>query len=223
MDVHTSDRQTRFSRMDEIDNTPFFDQPLPKNLTAIVITYCFRPLGVIMGFMTTSSKGWGQKCICCMEEIGPYDYFSEIHGKRFPTDAYDPPVNARDWNMYLRLGWCSFTHYVCDSCNFLKGSNWFIPIEYKGDDRYGSRINDRRRRRSLNPRRRISHRNAMMCPVTKLIKCLGGECDPLLVIKHNERSPDDPHGDCDGFCDHDGTCSDNDCDGTCDHDGSCVW
>lgn len=167
--MQSSDRLNRFSRLNEIDNTPFFARPLPKNLNAIVIAYCFRPLGIVMGFMTTEfdSHGWGQKCLCCIEEIGHDDYFSEIHKKSISVNSYDPPNHS-----YAQPSAYAFMHYICDSCNFLSSSNWFNAIDCRGDDRYGSRVNDRRTRRSLNPRRRISFRDSMQCPVTKLLLTL---------------------------------------------------
>lgn len=168
--MQSSDRQNRFSQQNDIDNTPFFAQPLPKNLNAIVLAYCFRPLGIVMGFMTTEfdAQCWGQKCLCCMEEIGPDDYFSEIHKKSISIKSYDPPKQY----VGCRPEVYEFMHYKCNACNFLSSSNWFIAKDYRGDDRYGSRINDRRTRRSLNPRRRISFRVCMQCPVTKLLLML---------------------------------------------------
>ena len=168
--MQSPDRQNRFSRQNEIDNTPFFAQPLPKNLNAIVITYCFRPLGIVMGLMATEfdERGWGQKCLCCMERIGHDDYFSEIHKKSISVNSYDPLEPGG----YFQPSAYAFMHYICDSCNFLSSSNWFIPTDYRGDDRYKSRVNDRHTRRSLNPRRRISFRDSMQCPITKLLLTL---------------------------------------------------
>lgn len=194
--LHNQAREEKFAAPAE----PFFKKPLLKPIIAIVIEFCFRPLGVVKNAHTTWSQGWDQKCKCCMEKIGPYDYFCEVYEPKTHKSQHE--IAYASHRKKYRGALCVWQHghrstsstcmlhgdtiyydpvvdgagpYVCDPCmNWTRDISYpfWGPVDIKGDDFYGTQITSRLQRRRLNPRRRIKYYDAMTCPVTKLLRAL---------------------------------------------------